>query len=131
MSKLFCAGGLLLALLSTPAALAGPGQDGAEPQAAPQDAPRGQDATERADQKPKGGWFDRAKEALEEPAPSPAPAAAEETLDPDALVNIADKTSLIAMGLGEGRTSNGIVGDQIEVESDLDALIAMLEKKGS
>lgn len=121
MSKILCAGGLTLALLSTPAAIAGPGQDDAKPQAAPQ----------VEGQKPKGGWFDRAKDALEEPTPAPAPAAAEETLDPDALVNIADKTSLIAMGLGEGKTSNGIVGDQIEVEADLDALIAMLEKKGS
>ena len=92
-------------------------------------------AAQDQDRGDSGRWFERAMVALDGGAPPPAAEAApageeQEPLDPDALVNIADKTASISLDLEDLDTGDGVVGDQIEVEADLDALIAMLEKRG-
>jgi hypothetical protein len=75
-----------------------------------------------------GHWFDLATGG-EGAAPSAA-APAEDSLDPDALSELADRTGGIAAQLASLQTDDAVRGNQREVEQRLTNLIGILEREG-
>lgn len=75
-----------------------------------------------------GRWYRLATGGDDAP-PSAAPAE-EGAIDPDALLDLADRTEFISAELASLRTDDGVRGRQREVEERLTALIGMLEREG-
>lgn len=77
------------------------------------------------DQVGDGRWFRMATEGGQEAAP-----AGSGVLDPDALMDLMDRTEAIAMQLAAQRTGGPVRDRQQEVEERLTTLIGILEREG-